>query len=138
MAIDLVSLQEAYEHLRLDYDSNGSADDAWLTVFIAAISEAVSLWVKVEARLYNPELDSAGNPILDSGGDPVPAEPLVARPVVKAAVLVELGGVYRYREGEGDNDMPQGGRSINGQGYGYVLNRTSTALLTTLRRPTVA
>lgn len=64
MATDLVTLQEAYEHLRLDYDSNGSSDDAWLTVFIAAISQAVSNWLKVDARLYVPEVDSAGEPIL--------------------------------------------------------------------------
>lgn len=132
MATDLVTLQEAYEHLRLDYDSNGSSDDAWLTVFIPAISQAVSSWVKVEARLYVPELDSAGNPILDSGGDPVPALPLEPLPLVKAAVLLELGNVYRYREGEGkDNVVP------DAAGWGYVLNKTSTALLAGIRRPTV-
>lgn len=133
MALDLVTIDEAREHLRLDYDESGGPDDGWLSIFIPAISEAVSLWVKVEARLYNPELDSAGNPILDSGGDPVPAEPLVARPVVKAAVLLELGNVYRYREGEGvDNVVP------DAAGWGYVLNKTSTALLAGLRKPTVA
>lgn len=132
MATDLVTLQEAYEHLRLDYDSNGSSDDAWLTVFIAAISEAVSAWLKVDARLYVPEVDSSGSPLLDSAGDPIPAFPLVVRPVVKAAVLIELGSVYRYREGEGvDNVVP------DAAGWGYVLNKTSTALLTPLRKSTV-
>lgn len=132
MATDLVTLQEAYEHLRLDYDSNGSSDDAWLTVFIAAISEAVSAWLKVDARLYVPEVDSSGAPLLDSAGDPIPALPLVVRPVVKAAVLIELGSVYRYREGEGvDNVVP------DAAGWGYVLNKTSTALLTPLRKSTV-
>lgn len=133
MATDLVTIDEAREHLRLDYDESGGADDGWLSIFIPAISEAVSLWLKVESRLYVPELDSTGNPILDSGGDPVPAEPLVVRPVVKAAVLLELGNVYRYREGEGvDNVVP------DAAGWGYVLNKTSTALLAPLRRSTVA
>lgn len=132
MATDLVTLQEAYEHLRLDYDSNGSSDDAWLTVFIAAISEAVSAWLKVDSRLYVPEVDSSGEPLLDSAGDPIPAYPLVVRPVVKAAVLIELGSVYRFREGEGvDNVVP------DASGWGYVLNKTSTALLTPLRKSTV-
>jgi hypothetical protein len=132
MATDLVTLQEAYEHLRLDYDSNGSSDDAWLTVFIAAISEAVSAWLKVDARLYVPEVDSSGDPLLDSAGDPIPAYPLVVRPVVKAAVLIELGSQYRFREGEGvDNVVP------DAAGWGYVLNKTSTALLIPLRKSTV-
>lgn len=132
MATDLVTLEEAYHHLRIDFDSNGSDDDAWLTVFIAAISEAVSEWLKVEYRLYVPEVDSAGEAVLDSGGDPIPAFPLVVRPIVKAAVLLELGNVYRFREGEGvDNVVP------SHAGYGYVLNKTSTALLTPLRRSTV-
>jgi hypothetical protein len=132
MPTDLVTLQEAYEHLRLDYDSNGSSDDAWLTVFIAAISEAVSAWLKVDARLYVPEVDSSGDPLLDSAGDPIPAYPLVVRPVVKAAVLIELGSQYRFREGEGvDNVVP------DAAGWGYVLNKTSTALLIPLRKSTV-
>lgn len=133
MATDLVTLQEAYDHLRLDYDSNGSADDSWLSVFIPAISESVSNWLKVESRLYIAEIDSSGGVVFDSAGDPVPAEPFVVRPVVKAAVLLELGNAYRFREGEGvDNVVP------DAAGHGYVLNKTSTALLAPLRKPTVA
>lgn len=133
MATDLVTIDEARDHLRLDYDESGGPDDGWLSVFIPAISEAVSLWLKVESRLYLPEIDSSGEIVRDSGGDPVPMEPLTARPVVKAAVLLELGNVYRFREGEGkDNIVP------SDAGYGYVLNKTSTALLAPLRRSTVA
>lgn len=132
MATDLITLQEAYDHLRLDYDSAGSADDGWLNVFIPAICEAVSLWLKVESRLYVPEIDSSGEPVLDSGGDLIPAIPLTARPVVKAACLVELGSQYRYREGEGKDNVV-----TPDAGYGYVLNKTSTALLAPLRRSTV-
>lgn len=134
MVSDLVTLAEARAHLRLDFEEDSGdgfgPDDSWLEVFIPAISEAVAGWVKEDARLYVSATDSAGEPIIDSSGEPVPAEPLVVRPVVKAAVLLELSNVYRYREGEGkDNAMPAAD--------GYVLNKASTALLTPLRRPTV-
>jgi len=131
MATDLVTIDEARQHLRLDADSGDGADDAWLETFIPAVSEAVSLWVKDDARLYVPELDSAGDVVLDPAGEPIPAEPLTIRPVVKAAVLLELASQYRYREGEGDNVVPADA------GYGYVLSKGATALLTSLRRSTV-
>ena len=132
MALDLVTQAEAREHLRLDADSAGGSDDAWLTIFIPAISQAVSLWVKDDARLYEPEVDSAGEVVIDSSFEPVPAYPLVVRPVVKAAVLVELSSQYRFREGEGqENVVPPDA------GYGYVLNKVSTALLQPLRKTTV-
>ena len=116
--MSLITLTEAKAHLYIDDD----AHDAWLTVFIAAISQAVSLWVKNDARLYVPEMDS--------NGDMVPSA--LVEPVVKAAVLIELSSVFRFREGEGrDNTIP------SADGYGYVLNKTSTALLTPLRKPTV-
>lgn len=134
MADDLVTLAEARAHLRLDYEEDSGEgagpDDTWLAVFIPAISEAVSSWVKEDARLYVPETDSSGAILYDSSLEPVPAEPLVVRSVVKAAVLIELASAFRFREGEGkDNTMPAGD--------GYVLNKASTALLTGLRRPTV-
>lgn len=132
MATDLVTIEEARQHLRLDADSSGGPDDLWLEIFIPAISEAVSLWVKDDARLYSPEIDSSGGVLLDSSGEPIPAEPLTVRPVVKAAVLLELSSVYRYREGEGkDNAVTPDA------GHGYVLNKASTSLMTPLRRSTV-
>ena len=134
MADDLVTLAEARAHLRLDYEEDSGEgtgpDDTWLAVFIPAISEAVSSWVKEEARLYLPETDSSGAVLYDSSLEPVPAEPLVVRSVGKAAVLLELASAFRFREGEGkDNAMPAAD--------GYVLTKASTALLTALRRPTV-
>lgn len=134
MADDLVTLAEARAHLRLDFEEDSGegtgADDPWLDVFIPAISQAVSLWVRDDARLYVPATDSSGAVLYDSSLEPVPAVPLVVRPVVKAAVLLELSSVYRFREGEGkDNTMPVGD--------GYVLNKASTSLLAPLRRPTV-
>ena len=70
--------------------------------------------------------------ILDSDGEPV------VKPVVRAACLLELASQYRFREGEGNNDTAYAGRSFDGRGHGYVLNKASTALLAPLRRPTVA
>lgn len=134
MVGNLVTLAEARAHLRLDFeedsDEGTGPDDTWLSVFIPAISQAVAGWVKEDARLYVPEIDSDDEIVVDSSGEPVPAEPLEPRAVVKAAVLLELSSVYRYREGEGkDNAMPAAD--------GYVLNKASTSLLAPLRRPTV-
>lgn len=131
---ELVSIEEARAHLRLDDpDSDGGPDDLWLQTFIPAISEAVLGWLKDPFRAYVAALDSNDDPILDSNGDPIPAEPLVAKWSVKAAVLIELGSQFRFREGEGrDNVVP------SADGHGYTLNKVSTALLTPLRRPTVA
>lgn len=130
---NLVTLDEARDHLRLDE----GPDDTWLATWIPVVSEAVALWLKDEWRLYQPEVGSDGEPVLDSDGRPVvvldsDGEPVV-RWAVKAACLVELASQYRFREGEGkDNVMP------SDAGHGYVLNKASTALLTPLRRPTVA
>lgn len=136
MVDNLVTLAEARAHLRLDFeedsDEGTGADDSWLAIFIPAISQSVASWVKEEARLYVPEVDSDDEIVVDSSGEPVPALPLVARAVVKGAVLLELSSVYRFREGEGkDNAVP------GDAGHGYVLNKASTAMLTPLRRSTV-
>lgn len=132
MAIDLVTVDEAMAHLRLDTE----ADEAWLEIFIPAVSEAVSLWLKDEWRLYEPSLDSNGDVIEDSSGDPIPAlddEDLpTARSVVRAAVLVELASQYRFREGEGQENVV-----TPDAGHGYTLNKASTALLSGLRKTTL-
>lgn len=135
---ELITREQAYEHLRLDYDSGGSADDGWLSVFIPAVSEAVRRWLKEDWRLYEWETDSDGNIVRDSDGNPVPlldsdGEPVV-KPVVRAACLLELASQYRFREGEGrDNAVP------SHEGYGHGLtSKAAVALLTTIRRPTVA
>lgn len=134
--IDLIAKEDAYSHLRLDVDSSGSPDDSWLDTWIPAVSEAVRTWLKDDWRLYVPELDSAGEVVRNSDGDPVPAldssgEPIV-RSVVKAACLIELASQYRFRDGEADNAVTPDA------GHGYVLNKASTAILTPLRRTTVA
>lgn len=137
---DLVTLAEARAHLRLDDpETDGGADDLWLAVFIPAISEAVLGWLKDEWRAYVPELDTDGEPVLDTDGDPIPAVDtdgeFTPKWPVKAAVLIELAYQYRYREGEGEG-TPTG--DLYSGRYGYTLNKTSTALLHALRKPTVA
>jgi hypothetical protein len=135
--VNLVTQAEARAQLRIDdYDSAGGADDPWLTIWIAACSEAVAGWLKDSWRLYVPLLDSAGDEVLDSAGDPEPALDEAGDPIprwqVKAAVLVELASQYRYREGEGENTVPAH------EGHGYSLTRAATALLASLRKSTVA
>ena len=131
--MELVTQDEARDHLRLDE----GPDDTWLAVWIPVVSQAVALWLKDSWRMYTPLLDSDGLPVLDSEGNPVPVldsddAPVVA-PVVRGACLLELSSLYRFREGEGkDNTVPADA------GHGYVLNKASTSLLTPLRRPTVA
>jgi len=129
---ELVTTAEARTHLRAD-----TADDAWLTIFIPAISEAVLRWLKDDWRAYVTELDENGDPVIDSNGDEIPVidsnGEVTVKPVVKAAVLVELAGQFRYREGEGvDNVVP------SEAGHGYMLNKGATALLASLRKSTLA
>lgn len=89
-------------------------------------------WLKDDWRAYVPEIDSNGDPVTDSNGDEIPALPLLPKFQVKAAVLLELGSAFRFREGEGaENTVP------DAAGWGYVLNKASTSILTPLRRPTV-
>jgi hypothetical protein len=129
--LELVTNAESVQHLRLDE----TADNAWLAIFIPAVSEAVAGWLKDEWRLCEPEIDS-GAIVVDSSGDPVPAldsNGYAVRVVVKGAVLLELASLYRYREGEGkDNMVP------DAAGYGYTLNKGSTAMLAGLRKSTIA
>lgn len=106
-------------------------DGAWFNFWIPIVSEAIALWLKDAWRLYVPEVDSAGDVVKDSSGDPIPTD--VVRPIVQGACVVELASMYRFREGEGtDNVVPQEA------GHGYMLNKTSTAMLQALRKTTIA
>lgn len=138
--MNLVTLDDAYAHLRIDYDAAGSAEDGWLELAIAGVSGAVAAWLKDSWRLYTPELDSAGGVVKDSAGNPIPAEdssgtPIV-HPVVRLAVLVELAAQYRFREGDGETGTPTG--DLYSGRYGYILGRAATAVLSGMRRSTVA
>lgn len=135
MALELVTVEQARAHLRLDADSAGGPDDLWLQDAIPDVSDAVALWLKDEWRLYVIERLPDGEPVLDSSGEPVPAvdssDLPIVRPAVRRAVLLELASQYRFREGEGDNVVPADA------GHGYVLSKGTTALLAPLRRSTV-
>lgn len=135
--LNLVSKMEARYHLRIDdYTGDEGPDDPWLDVFIPAVSEAVATWLKDDWRLYVLEIDSDGVVVVDSDGVPVPAldssgEP-TPKPVVKGAVLVELASQFRFRDGDGGNTVP------TDAGHGYILSKGATALLSGLRKSTVA
>lgn len=128
--VALVTIEQARVQLRAE-----AADDAWISLWIPIVSASVASWLKDSWRLYEPQIDSAGDVVLDSNGDPVAALDSSLEPVVRAevqgAVLVELASQYRYREGEGDNVVPADA------GHGYVLSKGATALLVPLRRSTV-
>lgn len=125
--LNLITPQFAAEQIRTTVE----ADGAWLSMWIPIVSEAVALWLKDEWRLYVPEVDSSGDTVLDSSGDPVPTD--VVRMIVQGAVVVELASMYRFREGEGTDNVV-----TPDAGYGYVLNKTSTAMLQALRKSTMA
>lgn len=128
---DLVTIEQARIHLRTDSE----ADDAWLQTWITAVSSAVFSWLKQEWRAYVAATDAAGKVIVDSNGDPIPFEDsggLVVKPVVTAAVLVELGQQYRFRDGSDAAAVP------SHWGHGYVLGAGATSLLSALRKSTVA
>jgi len=128
---DLVTLAQAQSHLRTDSD----ADDAWLEMMIPAISGAVLSWLKQDWRAYVPATDADGNVIVDSNDDPIPFEDsngMTVKPQVMAAVLVELGQQYRFRDGSDAAAVPAH------WGHGYVLGAGATSLLVSLRKSTVA
>lgn len=128
---DLVTLDDARNHLRTD----STADDAWLELWITAISQAVLLWLKDDWRAYVLMTDSNGDVITDSAGEPLPVEDSpgspVVKPIVRAAVLAELAQQYRFRDGSGAAAVP------SHWGHGYTLGAGATSLLTSLRKTTV-
>ena len=134
--MDLVTTAEARAHLRLDTVIGSSPDDLWLAVFIPAISEAVANWLKDSWRLYVCELDANGDPVIDSAGDQIPVADsngeFTPKFLVKAAVLLELGSAFRFREGEGTDNVVQ-----SHEGHGYTLNKASTSLLSGIRKTTL-
>lgn len=127
----LVDIHEARDHLRVD----SYADDNWIELMILAVSGAVLAWLKESWRAYEPALDSNGDAITDSNGDEIPAldasGEMTPKPMVKAAVLVELAQHYRFRDGSGAAAVPQH------WGHGYTLGVAATSLLSSLRKSTV-
>lgn len=132
---DLVTKAQAFNHLRFDTDPDTGPDSDWLDIWIPVVSEAVIGWLKDWWRVYQIETVD-GVPIVDSNGDYIALEDsngMIPRARVVGAVLLELESMNRFRDGGGkDNVVP------SDAGWGYDLNKASTALLTSLRKPTVA
>lgn len=108
MIPDLITISDAREHLRLDSENGIGPDDAWLAIWIPAVSQAVGLWLRDESRAFFEDTDGKH-----------------VHPVVRAAALVELATQYRNRE-DRPTDSPN-----------YILNRSSAMLLSGLRAPLV-
>lgn len=133
---NLVSKAQAFNHLRFDTDLETGPDADWLDIWIPVVSESVIGWLKDWWRVYQIEVDADGVPIEDSNGDYIALEDsngMIPRSRVVGAVLLELESMNRFRDGGGkDNVVP------SDAGHGYALNKASTALLSTLRKSTVA
>lgn len=144
--MNLVTLDEARRHLRLDVDvdSNGdSPDDPDLRLKIAGASAAVLNYLKIRRNLWVRvyETDTAGDEVLDSNGDPVPAVDTDGKPIyvvdsngdrliadpIKSATLLMLGFLYRDRDENADKAFEMG-----------YLPAPVTALLYPLRDPAVS
>ncbi|AOV02391.1 head-tail connector protein [Delftia tsuruhatensis] len=118
----LVTLAQARDHIRSDTD----ADDADLKLKIEGASAAVVDYL----GSFLP-LDSAGDPLEDSQGDLVGVKPR-AMQRIRNAVLITVAYMYRERDGSQEYAVP------TQWGYGYALPQGATALLYSLRKPTVA
>jgi hypothetical protein len=115
----LVTPQQASDHIRRDTD----ADEDTLTLMIEAASDAVMSYLGAGSAEFT---DSAGDVFLDSNGIAVgvPAR-------VKQATLITVAALYRERDGSQQYAVDKA------FGYGYPLPQGATALLYTMRKPTV-
>lgn len=119
----LVTLDEAKAHLRVDHDE----DDADIEIKIEAASAAILNYIGDAQYLF-----------LDTGGDELDLEDTStdqaahrARHLCRQATLLMVGEFYRNREPAATDVVPER------FGYGY-LPRAVVALLTSLRTPTIA
>lgn len=107
--INLVTLDEAKEHLRVDHD----ADDSDIKLKIAGVSAIIIDYIKDGVKK-----------IIDENGQPIESMELNR---VKIAVLLLLGILYKDRDSEFMNQWQLG-----------FLPDSVTALIYSLRTPTVA
>jgi len=119
----LVTLDEAKAHLRVDHDE----DDADIEIKIEAASAAILNHIGDAQYLF-----------LDTGGDELDLEDTStdqaahrARHLCRQATLLMVGEFYRNREPAATDVVPER------FGYGY-LPRAVVALLASLRTPTIA
>lgn len=128
--MDLVTLQQAREHIR----SDSSDDDGDLALKISAASSAVLGYIT--ASIWEPLRDEDGRPVVDADGKEKPflddEGKKVVRSVIRQATLVTVAWMYAERDGS------QKYKVSDQDGYGYPLPQAATALLYQLRRPTTA
>lgn len=131
--VELVTLRQAKDHLRIDTD-DGDND---LNLKINAASNAVLNYIKRSGIAYEYEVDADGDPILDSAGDRIfivdSAGDKIPLPEVQSAVLIMLGLIYVDRDGQ---DFQRDERNLT---LGELqIPRTVKWLLDPLRCPTMA
>ncbi|ORL58109.1 head-tail connector protein [Pseudomonas putida] len=129
--MNILTLNEAKTHLRVDHDFDDSDIEAKLLEATAAV-----LTYMKGSPLGEPERDSEGAIVKDSNGDVVyqhDSNGLVIRFQIKAAIKLMLGELYKSREGAQEGQVS----SNYDYGYGY-LPRPVIALLYPLRDPALA
>jgi hypothetical protein len=120
---DLVTLDEAKLHCRLDHD----LDDDVMAIYISAASSAVLQYIGDTQYLF---LDTGGDEIdlADTTADVAAAR---AKQICRQATLLLVGEFFRNRE-------PNASDVVDSRfGYGY-LPRAAVALLYPLRDPTIS
>lgn len=102
-----VTLDRGKRHLNMDHEQ----DDMLIEAYIAAASEAVKNYLK-SASPYEVERDSNDDPILDSSGDPTyvvdSSGDKLVKYSVQAAVLLQLGFLYKDRDENADGAYDMG------------------------------
>ncbi|ULR87182.1 head-tail connector protein [Comamonas sp. B21-038] len=116
--MEIITITQAREHLRSDTND----DDADLHMKIDAATDAVLDYISVPA---SDLFDADGEPKTGEDGQVVRG----ARRV-QQAILLTVGWFYEDRDGS----MEQAVKT----GHGYPLPRGATALLYSLRKPTIA
>lgn len=127
--MNLITLDEAKAHLRIDYDD----DDSDIERKLQEASAAVLTYLD-GAPIGQPKRDEQGEILRTPEGEVDylrDGDELVVRYEIKAAVKLLLGELYKNREGEQDGEIP------SQWGYGY-LPRSVVSLLYPLRHPSMA
>jgi hypothetical protein len=121
---DLVTLDEAKLHCRLDHD----LDDDVMAIYISAASAAVLQYIGDTQYWF---LDTGGDEIdlVDTTADVAGAR---AKQVCRQATLLLVADFFSNREAKADDPF-----FASTRGYGY-FNRAVVALLYPLRNPTIA
>jgi len=118
----LVTVEQARDHLRIDAGSV-DAGESDLTLKIHAASGAVLNFLKGANRFVQAEVN--GIPAFDVDGNPIYTTNVL--PEVQGATLLMLGYLFKDRDSDKDHEYEYG-----------VLPRPVTALLSMLRKPTLA